>query len=184
MKRFVVLLFCPFLAFAQAANEADSSSLPLHQKSMLLSAIVPGAGQVYNSILSPTHNHATWKLPLIYTGLAGASYFLVENQREQKALKTEYQLRSDNNPNLNPKYQAYDDAAVLSLYRQYLDWRDLSILGLFAVYALQIADAGAEAHFVYFDVSPQLSMSGSPFVTPKQIGFQLKFDLHTPLTNH
>ncbi len=77
------------------------------------------------------------------------------------------------------KYALYDDAAVLQLYRQYLDWRDLSILGLAAVYFIQIAEAGAEAHFVNFDTSPDLSFHLDPFFsTQGYVGARLSLSFH------
>ena len=159
----VLLLIFMFnqLGFAQIISKPDSTVLAFHQKSMLYSAIIPGAGQIRNSVLSQRHNNAYWKVPIIYAGLGTATYFLATNQRMQKELKFEYTQRL-NGGTLNPAYAIYDNPAVLQLYRQYLDWRDLSILGFAAVYLIQIAEAGAEAHFVYFDTSPDLSISIDP----------------------
>ena len=157
--------------------QKDSIRLEYHQKSMLCSALVPGLGQIRNSIDAPQHNHAIWKVPLIYSALGASGYFLMSNQQTQLSLKQEYTNRI-NGGQLDPKWSVYDDQAVLQLYRQYLDWRDLSILGFAAIYLFQIADAGAEAHFVHFDTSPNLSFSISPSIVPQQyIGakFQLTF---------
>jgi hypothetical protein len=93
-------------------------------------------------------------------------------------LKFEYTQRQIGGT-LDPKYALYDDAAVLQLYRQYLDWRDLSILGLAAVYFIQIAEAGAEAHFVNFDTSPDLSFHLDPvFSTQGYVGARLSLSFH------
>ncbi|MFM8596067.1 MAG: DUF5683 domain-containing protein [Flavobacteriales bacterium] len=161
MRSLLLILFLNCLGFAQTNSKPDSTALAFHQKSMLYSAIIPGAGQVRNSIISTRHNNAYWKVPIIYAGLGGAGYFLVNNQSKQKALKFEYTQRKTGGV-LDPQYAMYDDNAVLQLYRQYLDWRDLSILGFAAVYFIQIAEAGAEAHFVHFDTSPDLSISLDP----------------------
>jgi hypothetical protein len=161
MRALLLIFIFHNFAFAQISSKPDSTVLAFHQKSMLYSAIIPGAGQIRNSVLSPRHNNAYWKVPIIYAGLSTATYFLATNQIIQKELKFEYTQRK-NGGALNPKYALYDDPAVLKLYRQYLDWRDLSILGLAAVYFIQVAEAGAEAHFVYFDTSPDLSISLDP----------------------
>ena len=69
----------------------------------------------------------------------------------------------------------YDDQAILYLYQQYLDLRDLSILALGAVYLIQIIDAGVEAHFIKFDVSDKLSLSIEPtLMNLNSPGFRLK----------
>jgi hypothetical protein len=48
------------------------------------------------------------------------------------------------------------------LQDQYAGRRDLSILGIGLVYALQIVDANIEASFVNFDISKDLSMHIEP----------------------
>jgi len=134
---------------------------------MIYSAVIPGAGQIYNSIHRENGpKHAFWKVPLIYGALGTTAYFLTVNNQTQKSLKTEYQHRMDNSGNLNPTWAIYDDAAVLSLYHSYLNKRDMSILGCAAVYFIQIAEAGVEAHFLHFDVSDKLSIQASPILEP------------------
>lgn len=173
-----ILILCPSFYAQESIPPKDSIELAFHQKSMLYSAIVPGAGQVRNSIASPLHNHAIWKVPLIYAGLGATGYFLVTNQQMQLSLKQEYTNRLEGGV-LNPKWAAYDNYAVLQLYRQYLDWRDLSILGMAAVYLFQVAEAGAEAHFVQFETSPDLSLSLDPVLFPNQtFGLKLQLSFH------
>jgi len=178
MKIKLCFILIAFNFWAQdTLPQRDSILLEYHQKSMLYSALVPGLGQIRNSIDAPQHNHAIWKVPLIYSALGASGYFLYTNQQTQLSLKQEYTNRKEGGI-LNPKWAIYDDQAVLQLYRQYLDWRDLSILGFAAIYLFQIADAGAEAHFVHFETSPDLSIQISPSFVPQQfIGakFQLTF---------
>lgn len=167
------LLSFQFLA-QDSIPPADTVRLSYHQKSMLYSALLPGLGQVRNSIDAPNHNHAIWKVPLIYGALGATGYFLYTNQSTQLQLKQEYTNRLNGGP-LDPKWTAYDNQAVLQLYRQYLDWRDLSILGFAAVYLFQVAEAGAEAHFVHFDTNPNLSLEIAPSFIPYQYaGAQIK----------
>ena len=181
MKTLWFIIFLPFLAFSQEAeqnNPSDTSRLAFHQKSMLYSAIIPGAGQIRNSYISPLHNNAYWKVPLIYAGVGAAGYFLVSNQQMQKAYKTEYSHRQYGG-SLNPDFAIYDDPAILQLYNQYLDWRDLSILGLAAVYLIQVAEAGAEAHFVHFETSPDLSFQVNPYFSAQgYVGASLSLRFH------
>ncbi len=174
MRFLLCLMLLSFQHFAQdAILPKDSMKLSYHQKSMLCSALVPGLGQIRNAHDAP-NLQAVWKVPLIYGGLGAAGYFLISNQQTQLSLKQEYSNRLDGG-SLNPTWAPYDDQAVLQLYRQYLDWRDLSILGFAAIYLFQIAEAGAAAHFVHFDTSPALSWSIAPQVIPNQyVGARLQ----------
>lgn len=177
---FVFLL----LAFSGLAEDSIPSLkndiVKVHsvKKAILLSACLPGAGQVYNHRAMPKgKKKAFWKVPLIYAGLGATSYFLITNQITQKELKQEYQNRIDNGSGAD-KWSAYDDLGILTLYDQYLDWRDLSILGVAGVYLFQLADAGVEAHFVSFDVSEDLSLSVEPAIMSNFTGglkVKLKF---------
>jgi len=146
---------------------------------MLLSAALPGAGQIYNHRAMPKgQKKALWKVPLIYAGLGTTLYFFSINQSTQKGLKNEYTNRIEGNPT-DPKWADYDNEAVLSLYQQYLNQRDLSIIGIGIVYLLQIADAAVEAHFVGFDVSDNISLRlkcTSP--SPNGIGLGVSFNFH------
>jgi hypothetical protein len=176
MKSIILLIaFTPFLLFGQEnpIKKTDSSSY-YFKKAVLLSACLPGAGQVFNSSkMTNGRKNAYWKVPLIYAGIGAAGYFLVTNQQMKNNLKNEYSLRQLGGG--SQQWVDYDDQAVLSLYQQYLDLRDLSILALGAVYLLQIIDAGVEAHFIKFDVSDQLSLSIDPsLMNLNSPGFRLK----------
>lgn len=168
MRLLLVSVFVSFRAvcFSQV-NDADSlvaDTIEVHspKKAVIYSAIVPGAGQIYNHIAMPKgKKKAYWKVPLIYAGIGATGYFLVTNQSTQKALKADYTNRI-NGGIPDPRWQQYDDQGILTLYNQYLDWRDLSILGMGAVYLLQVVDAGIEAHFVEFDISEDLSLAIQP----------------------
>ena len=176
MIKGLALLFCIF-SFSCFSQE-DSLKVDAKQKSvakdsikphsirtaLILSAALPGAGQIYNHIAMPKgQRKAYWKVPLIYAGLGATTYFLISNQQTQTALKTEYKQRLEGLPG-DIKWSSYDDQGVLTLYEQHSRWRDLSIVGVALVYLLQVADAGVEAHFVTFDVSPDLTLSLDPVV--------------------
>lgn len=185
MKRLVVF----FLLLSSSAFAGDTLTVgdtTVHhsiRKAILLSAVVPGAGQVYNHIAMPKgQKKAFWKVPLIYAALGTSTFFLISNEQEQKRLKQEYNNRQyltyvdgDQFSYLAP----YDDAGILTLYNQYLNWRDLSILTVGAFYFLQIADAGVEAHFVSFDVSEDLSMTFDPVILASRTpGLRLSLNFH------
>lgn len=153
------------LSFAQAQQETtDTARVHSVRKAIILSATLPGSGQVYNHMAMPKgKKNAFWKVPLIYAGLGASGYMLYNNQRTQVSLKKEYTNRIDGN-STDPRWDDYDNQGVLTLYNQYLNQRDLSILLVGAVYIFQLADAGIEAHFVRFDISKDLSMQIKPTI--------------------
>lgn len=165
MRCIVILLFASLvLPKALVAQPKDSLIVDTlkkehsYKKALLYSAALPGLGQVYNHRAMPKgQKKAFWKVPLIYAGLGATGYFFLSNQSTQKALKTEYTNRIEGN-STDPQWADYDDEAVLSLYQQYLNQRDLSIIGIGLVYLIQMADAAVEAHFVGFDVSENISL--------------------------
>lgn len=144
---------------------------------MLYSALLPGAGQVYNHLAMPRgKKKAYWKVPLIYAGLGTAAYFLVTNDRLRRDLKNEY---NDRQMGKDPvAFPEYDDAGLLQLHDQHRNRRDLAILAFGVVYLLNVADAGVEAHFIHFDVSDDLSLSVQPVLLQSYapgVGIRLNF---------
>ena len=180
MKTLMYLFFILFAlnaAYSQDVNVDTSQTHPFN-KAVMFSAIIPGGGQIYNSIKKEKgFRHAIWKVPLIYGGLGATIYMLAQNQSIQKNLKSEYTNRI-NNETGSAEWAAYDDQGVLFLYQQYLDQRDLSILAVGAVYLFQILDAGVESHFISFDVSEDLSLRVRPTIlgnTTPGINISLNF---------
>ncbi len=141
----------------------DTSHSP--KRATLLSALLPGAGQVYNHLAMPKgKKNAFWKVPIIYAGLGVTSYFAIQNNIEQRRLRKEYNYRIDNgepNPN-NQDLLQYDSQGVLLLYQNAERSRDLMIFAFIAVYALNVLDAHVSAHFVNFDVSQDLTLNIRP----------------------
>jgi hypothetical protein len=136
------------------------------RKATLLSAVIPGSGQIYNHLAQPKGSKkAYWKVPLIYAALGGAGYFLVSNQANVVSLRKEYRYREENNGAIQnfEKWGQYDAEGLLTLETQSANFRDFSILGLVIIYGLQVADATVEAHFVNFDVSEDLTFRLKPW---------------------
>jgi hypothetical protein len=130
-------------------------------KATVFSAVIPGAGQIYNSIAMPKRKkHAYWKVPLIYAGLGVSTYFAVKNSMQMKAYRNEYESRLAGNDPIN--FTEYDSQGLLTFYTQDRTKRDFAILGMGLVYILNIIDAGVEAHFVNFDISDNLTLSIRP----------------------
>lgn len=131
---------------------------PNPKKSALYSAILPGAGQLYN--------RQYWKIPVIYAGMGVSFYFLIDNSREYQKFRRAYISRIDNitsNDELKDKYSPNQLQTLQNAYKKYLDMTILfSALG----YTIQVLDALAFAHLKNFDVSRNISMMMRPVAMP------------------
>lgn len=177
---FSALFFLPLSLVAQEEDDLfiESSEDTLvkekhpSKRAMLYSAILPGAGQVYNHTLLPRTSrrkwNVYWKVPLIYAAFGGSMYMLVSNQVEIGNLKKEYRHRELGNDPIN--YLNLDNQSLIQLHNQSQTQRDLFILTSLLVYVINILDASVEAHFINFDVSDDLSMHVYPTSQP---GFRL-----------
>lgn len=110
-----------------------------------LSAVAPGAGQIYNE--------EYWKLPIIW-GLGG--YWVYELFRNDKL----YRDYRDQFQNSISTTLPDGDFRLLQLRDFYRDARDEFGWYLGALYALNILDAYVGANLYDFDVSPDLSADG------------------------
>lgn len=178
----VFLLTIP--AFSQAQTEAevskkkqeeskekpDYSSLPKNpRKATILSAVLPGAGQVYNG--------KAWKVPILYAGFMTDIYFIGYNNKRYQTFRDALFAYDDGDQSQFPSLNR--DALVRNVdyWRQN---RDLTILLLAAIYALNLIDANVDAHLSGFDISDDLAMKIEPnlgtFATSNnQMGLTLKF---------
>lgn len=125
---------------AQVDTISDVSKTHSPKKATILSAILPGAGQVYNK--------KWWKVPIVYLGLGASAYFFDVNQFNFNGYKELY-------------IETEDDFYLVELER-YRRWRDISAIAFVAVYGLQIIDANVDAHLFHFDVSDDLSFNWAP----------------------
>jgi hypothetical protein len=123
------------------------------QKAVLYSFICPGLGQIYNK--------KYWKLPLIYGAGGTFAYYVAYNQLKYTKYRDAYINGQPNVPAMvDGSLIDYDN---LPVYRDYYRrYRDLSVLGLGAMYLLTIVDAMVDAYFFTFDVSDDLTMHLQP----------------------
>ena len=180
---FCVLFCISLISYSQQKlltdSIADTSKRHSVKKAIVLSACIPGAGQIYNHKAMPKgKKKAFWKVPLIYAGLGTSAYFMIQNHLTQSSIKKEYRNRLSGGI-LDPAWEPYDNFALVTLQRQYLDNRDLSMLLFIIMYGLQVADAGVEAHFVNFDVSDDLSLRIKPKILHQDaFGLSLQLNFH------
>ena len=119
------------------------------KKITLLSATVPGLGQIYNK--------KYWKAPIIYAGLSATVYYYIYNNNKYKEYKSAYIAETDDNQNTT-NYSGYNTSNLITLQDYYRDSRDLSALLFFVVYCLNIIDASVDAHLTNYNLNDNLSL--------------------------
>ena len=132
------------------------------KRATLLSAVLPGSGQIYN--------RKYWKLPIVYGALGTAGYFFFDNRSRYLPFKEAYVIDADTTDGLISEY--YGDASLDQLRGaadQYRKWMEYSAIVFTIFYALQIVDATVDAHLFYFNVSDDLSMRIEPMYQTHRI---------------
>lgn len=142
----------------QESVQAQSDTIPpTHsvRKATVLSAILPGAGQVYN--------RKVWKVPILYAGFAGLGYLVRFNHKKFSEFENALLIRYDGNPDTQDEYiDLYTDDNLRTLSDFYRRNRDLSLMGLTLVYVLNIIDAHVDAHLFNFNMNDDLSLHWQP----------------------
>lgn len=130
---------------------------PVHppKQAALMSACLPGLGQVYN--------RKAWKVPIIYAGFGALGYGFAINQHNFSTYRDALRLRYDNDPATTDAFPQYGDDDLVTLKQYYQRFRDLTVIGMTALYALNIIDAAVDAHLFYFDISDDISLRFTPF---------------------
>jgi hypothetical protein len=143
----------------ELANKKISNREP--NKAALMSALVPGAGQIYN--------RKYWKAPLAWIGLGitaylGHDYFLRLNEYSKAA-----NLASKNQDRtwLDKDFHDYNLQTLTAAQLNTLsdDSRRLMYMNIIifsGIYALNIVDAYVDAHLKEFDINDDLSFQVKP----------------------
>ncbi len=139
----------------------------LPRRATMLSAVLPGLGQIYNK--------QAWKVPVIYAGFAGWAYGIAWNQDRYIRSRKAYFDLTDGDPSTksysdfirNNEYteeQAYKEfeQRFLQAVKSYNRQRTLVMVGTAAFYILNILDANVNAHFIDFNVSEDLTYNFKP----------------------
>ena len=137
---------------------------PVPKRAALFSAMLPGAGQLYN--------RQYWKVGLVYAGVGAATFFLIDNTTQYQKYRKAYVARLSD-PNVQDEFTdrwpggtAQVTANLNTLQSFYKRNLDLTYLLTGVGYALQVLDALAFSHLHNFDVSPNISLRLRPVSTP------------------
>ncbi|MCB2378273.1 DUF5683 domain-containing protein [Hymenobacter sp. BT635] len=134
-------------------------SMTRPKKAGILSAILPGAGQIYN--------RKYWKLPLVYGAVGGTIYGELYYQRLYKEFKLADAYQKDGDPNTSkddagPNAARLDSSNIYRALTTYRTPRDQFYFYIGIAYALNILDAVVDAHLKDFDISDDLSLQWQP----------------------
>jgi len=124
------------------------------RKATIMSACLPGLGQIYN--------RKYWKAPVIYVVLGGLGYWGVTNQIKYKYYSNNLKYANDNDPN-TVNETLYNNDQLVVQKRYYRKYRDYAIIAGALVYVINIIDANVDAHLKTFDVSDDLSLQFKPY---------------------
>jgi hypothetical protein len=151
-------------------------------KATMLSAALPGFGQIYN--------RKYWKIPVVYAGFGTLGYFVVFNITNYNKFMKGYQdfvdkipetnsyvnlIRgldpSSYDPVLHPTTYNISDATwvkdqMLLRVDYYKKYRDLSYIGIAAWYLISILDANVDASLSDYDISENINLTLAPIQIP------------------
>jgi hypothetical protein len=164
----LVLLFVFILSFDLKAQEPATVDTSIYneaykldsayqnpRKAAIMSAILPGLGQVYNK--------KYWKVPIVIAGFGTLGFFINYNQKGYLKWRLAYIDIQDGVLDMD---MGYDFPLTIDQIgrtkNSYKRYRDLSIIGTAGFYILQILDATVDAYLFDWDISEDLSMRIEP----------------------
>jgi hypothetical protein len=156
-----------------------SRRLPSPRKALILSAVLPGAGQAYN--------RRYWKIPLIYIGAGILGYNIQNFYGQYVIFRDAFIAKQKYNEYIleryYPEYPAGGRLDDLDAMRRNRNQRrrffELNIILSGVLYALNIVDANVDAHLRGFQLGKDdLSLTPSlPTETPGAAGLTLRLTL-------
>lgn len=140
------------------------------KKATIMSACLPGLGQIYNG--------KWWKVPIVYAGIGGLGYMSLNNHYEYISCLNAYKYKSDPEGYSGPLTQHERDLAErygkeqLQTYKEsYRHDFELYTILLAAWYGLNIIDACVDGHLYSYDINDDLSFSIDPMLPTEGIPF-------------
>ena len=136
-------------------------------KATIMSACLPGLGQIYNG--------KWWKVPIVYAGLGGLGYLVYSNYSEYRAYLHAYEFKTGDLPegvtlteHETELANRYADSQLQTYKESYRrDFEFYTILTV-AWYGLNILDACVDGHLYTYDISDDLSLSVDPYFRPME----------------
>ena len=156
-------------------------------KSLLMSLVVPGAGQIYNK--------SYLRVPVVWAAVGGMGYVLINSTRQYNCFREAYIDKVDGNDLTLPNY-CYDKIPFTTFETVRLanaseaairGWRDQAnvnrqwaIVGFALVWLANGVDAFVDAHLKDFDIDEDLSIDIGPKIendayAPMRVGVFVQF---------
>lgn len=149
------LLVAPELVVEEPAYKPYDPLSPA--RAAFYSAVLPGLGQAYNN--------KYWKIPIVYTAIGVGVYFYFDNDSHYDRYRSAYKSRLAGNTNdefSNENGQPLvSTSALIQAQRFYQRNKEISVLVIVGLYALNIIDANVDAHLQQFNVSEDLTLKPS-----------------------
>ncbi len=129
-------------------------------KAAFYSAILPGLGQAYNK--------KYWKIPIVYGALGTGIYFYTTSNKQYNRYRDAFKSRlagftndefyfdSQGNQLTTPRVTTEGLQRAQKLFRRN---KEVSLLVLIGIYALNIIDANVDAHLLQYNVDENLSLA-------------------------
>ena len=143
-------------AAVRQSKEVKKAIYGSARKAAIMSACLPGLGQVYNG------KRAFWKVPLIYAALGGIGYWGINNHIRYKYYSNNLAAIYDNDASTT-NTSGYSSDQLETEKKYYKKYRDIAIMVGALVYIINIIDANVEAHLKTFDISDDLSLQLKPY---------------------
>lgn len=141
-------------------------------KSAMLSAILPGLGQIYNK--------EAFKVPFVYAGFMGFAHFINENNKLYHTFRNAYLATTDNRSDTDNKIQGQFSSSALKQEADNLKRdRDYLVLLMTMFYLTNIAEAYISGHLREFKINDSILAQLQPSfqstsLSSQVIGISLK----------
>ena len=169
----------------KTAKPEKTKKLTRPAKAAIMSACLPGLGQIYN--------RKWWKVPIVYAGLGGLGYFSYRNFSEYRSYLHAYEYKTGDLPEgvTLTDYEAqlankYAEGQLQTYKESYRRNFELFTILTTVWYALNIVDAVVDGHLYNYDISDDLSINVDPYLRPMetfapmpqyaQVGLSFKFN--------
>ena len=127
-------------------------------KAALLSAILPGLGQIYNK--------QYWKLPIILGIGFTLGYYINYNHQYYQSLQNALIAETDNDPTTINRFPNLTESTLNSRTEQFRRDRDYLMIISVVAYLINVADAHISAHLEEFSINDELKLGFRPSLQP------------------
>lgn len=162
----IIILYAARGTGQVSGEQGDSVLVRRHSPTtaMIMSAVIPGMGQVYNGKI--------WKVPILYGGeMAAINSYHYWQIRYRRVLNIIFEgdVQNDKIYDIYGRsIHGYSLGAARDYYRRSRDYSALFVAG---IYVLNIIDAVVDAYFYEYDISNDLSFRIKPACIPTDVNY-------------